>query len=146
MGLGGNSEFGPEEQRAMATSAYEILCNITKLEKKSQRPIPSKVVYGLHLDNQKLRILAHFLNQPGSKPNSQWNCCQAVIAQHLITLTPDCTIVRDHDEDDTFLDRWRITRALFTVRREVEILKKEIKDRCSPKGIQALRTYTDTSS
>ena len=125
--LGRDSKFGPEEQKAMATSAHEILYDLNDFEKKHQQCIPNKVVYGLHLDDQKLRILAHFVNRPGSEPSSQWDFCQVVVAQHLITMNPDCNQAEYHDEDDNFLERWNVTRALFTIRREVENLKEIIK-------------------
>ena len=84
-----------------------------------------KIVYGLHLDGKKLRILAHFINGPGRRPESQWDFCQVVLAQHWVTTTCDPVIsYYCHTEDNTFLDRWGIVRALFTIRREIEILRK----------------------
>ena len=84
-----------------------------------------KIVYGLHLDGKKLRILAHFMNDPGRRPESQWEFCQVVLAQHWVTTTWDPVIsYYCHTEDNTFLDRWGIVRALFTIRREIGTMRK----------------------
>ena len=102
----------------MALAAKPILKKLP--ESASSR----KIVYGLHLDGKKLRILAHFMSNPGRRPESKWNFCQVVLAQHWVTTTWDPMGGHRHTEDNTFLDRWCIVRALFTIRREIEILRK----------------------
>lgn len=110
----------------MALAAKQILENISKMEEDRGRCIEHKIVYGLHWDHLKLRIVAHFMNQPGYMSTSQWTFCQVVVAQHLITLPPDWDLVCLHTADDTFLDRWRITCALLSVRREIEHIRSQL--------------------
>lgn len=119
----GDCLFNEETQKAMASAAKRILNSLTELEKGTGARIEHKIVYGLHWDHLKLRIVAHFMNRPGSE---SWNFCQVVIAQHLISLNPDWNVLYDHTIDDTFIDRWRITCALFAVRREIEHLKSTV--------------------
>lgn len=91
----------------MALAAERILRKLTIFEKTGGQ-IKYKIVYGLHCDMAKLRIIAHFMNRPGRVPVSHWNFCQVVVAQHFVTIDPDGFSL-SHAEDNTFLDRWRIT-------------------------------------
>ena len=102
----------------MALAAKPILKKLP--ESASSR----KIVYGLHLDGKKLRILAHFMSNPGRRLESKWNFCQVVLAQHWVTTTWDPMGGHRHTEDNTFLDRWGIVRALFTIRREIGMMRK----------------------
>lgn len=106
----------------MALAAERILRELPIFE-ASDGQIKHKIVYGLHCDLTKLRIIAHFMNHPGTDSRSHWNFCQVVVAQHLVTMNPDGASSYCHMEDDTFVDRWHIACALLTIRREVETLK-----------------------
>lgn len=61
----GDCLFNEETQKAMASAAKRILNSLTELEKGTGARIEHKIVYGLHWDHLKLRIVAHFMNRPG---------------------------------------------------------------------------------
>lgn len=82
------------------------------------------IVYALHWDRQRLRILAHFIANDDLR-NPQY--CQAVVAQHFITLPErEAVGIMPHREDDMPLDRWRIVASLLCIARYVEDLRKRL--------------------
>lgn len=121
--IGESPEFTTEAQEEIARVAKSMLLK-TKENTEGRAQSPPQIVYGLHFDNRRLRILAHFKNHAQS--GSGWAYCQAIIAQHLITMDPSIRLPphATHCEDQTFLDRWRIARSIFTIRQEVNQAKK----------------------
>ncbi|KAK7692392.1 hypothetical protein QCA50_004017 [Cerrena zonata] len=140
--IAGNCPYTAVIQRDMALAAKSILDNLTKLEASVER----KVVWGIHWDHVKLRIIAHFMNHTDPEYRPQWHFCQVVVAQHFISLDPDSDAMSDHTEDDTFLQRWRLTCALFTIRREIEVTKSKLQshpDYPANESAQGIRQQTN---
>lgn len=79
-------------------------------------------MYGIHCANYKLRVIAHFpLNVEGDD-SGQWEFAQVVAAEHWISIMKLPQRLSHHD-DDTFINRWRLAIALWTIRRQVQHLK-----------------------
>ncbi|CAL1706372.1 unnamed protein product [Somion occarium] len=89
------------------------------------------VLYGFHWSRTHLRIFVHFpIKTIGENP-ADWKFCQAVAAQHwaaLEQIKPDQVSTHRNSQDTLFLDRWRMTVALFAIRARVHELEQLLTD------------------
>ncbi|KAK7692391.1 hypothetical protein QCA50_004016 [Cerrena zonata] len=126
----GMSNFTNRIRQRIAIIAEEVLIRLCSQIPKDN--LPGKhwnhpIVYALHWDRYRLRIIAHFIiNHDQDSPQ----CYQAVVAQHCITLPEwEAPELMPHREDDMPLDRWRIVASLLYIVKYIDNLKNLLKER-----------------
>ena len=81
------------------------------------------IVYGLHCSRDKLRIVAHFPMNVEGDAAKNWKFAQVMVAEHWIGLARARPLF-PHFDDNALLHRWRLSGALFFIRKHVMGLRE----------------------
>ena len=122
---GGGLNWDEASKETFASYAHAILSKLVILfsEPTLKTHKARCIVYGLHCSRDKLRIVAHLPLNVDDDAVEKWKFAQVMVAEHWIGLARANPAFPLFD-DNAFLHRWRLSGALFFIRKHIMDLRE----------------------
>ncbi|KAJ3555414.1 hypothetical protein NM688_g2593 [Phlebia brevispora] len=119
----GSPKLTDDVRTKMAQAIHPTLEQLLRLHGDKEALPQHCFVYGLHLSRKRMTIFVHFpIPKTAEDGSFRWEFVQLFVASYLLSIEWGV----GSTFDDVFLWRWRLTIALFTILKHVEILEQDL--------------------